>query len=746
MTHLPALIADLGLMLSIAAVTTLVFKKIDQPVVLGYILAGLLVGPHFDFLPTVYDEKNITTWSEIGVIFLLFSLGLEFSFKRVVHVGGTAGITALTTILFMLGAGALTGTLLGWSSMDSIFLGGILCISSTTIIVRALDELGLRTRGFANLVLGVLVIEDLVAILLLVLLSTVAVSQQFSGTELLLAMAKLGGFLIAVFVIGIYMIPTVLQRTRKLMNAETLLIVAIALCLGMVYLATRAGFSAALGAFIMGSLLAETVLAERIEHLVKPVKDLFGAIFFVSVGMMIDPLVLVEHWLPVVILSVVVMIGQPLSSTIGALIAGQPFKRSVQTGMSLSQIGEFSFIIATLGVTLGVTSPELYPIAVAVSAVTTFATPYMIRASSPVADTLHRMLPTRLSDAIDRYSRQAEQVQVTSDWRILLRAYLTNLSVFLVLCITIVIVAARLVRPLLDGGLFGIDGGLLTGMITILVLLPFIWAMSIRRIERAAYRHLWLSKRVLRGPLVVLEVVRVLAAIIILALVVNLFFAMEWAFTATLLFVVLAVVAFRSRLNSFYGRIENRFISNLYQREQQRKRTDLAPWDMHLAEVKVAQDSVAVGSSLMELQLREKHGVNIAMIERGDRTIPAPGRDDRLLPGDELLVIGTDAQLADLERSLNTRLAGGDGPTLDKEDMALEKYRILPRSPLIGQSIRDSGLREQATALVAGIERGDERLVNPEGMTVFEQGDLLWLVGSEDRIHRYMEDRKAARE
>ena len=746
MTHLPALIADLGLMLSIAAVTTLVFKRIKQPVVLGYILAGLLVGPYFDFFPTVHDEKNISTWSEIGVIFLLFSLGLEFSFKRVVHVGGSAGITALSTIFFMLGAGFLTGQLLGWSNMDSIFLGGILSISSTTIIVRALDEAGLRTQGFAALVLGVLVIEDLVAILLLVLLSTVAVSQQFSGPELLYAIAKLGGFLIVVFVIGIYLIPSALQRTRRLMNAETLLIVAIALCLSMVYLATRAGFSAALGAFIMGSLLAETVLAERIEHLVKPVKDLFGAIFFVSVGMMIDPMVLVEHWMPVLILSLVVVIGQPLSSMIGALVAGQPLKRSVQAGMSLSQIGEFSFIIATLGLSLGVTSPILYPIAVAVSAVTTFSTPYMIKASSRVANGLQRILPVRFTSAIERYSRQAEQVQVTSDWRTLLRAYLSTLAVFLVLCITIIIVAARVLVPVLKDGLFGVDGEFLAGIITLLVLLPFIWAMSIRRIKRAAYRHLWLNKRQLRGPLVVLEVVRVLTGVIVLALVVNLFFTMEWAFTATLVFVLLAVFAFRTRLNAFYGRIENRFITNLNQREQLRKRTDLAPWDMHLAEVGVNTDSMAIGRSLFDLRLREKHGVNIALIERGDRTIPAPGRDERLLPGDNLLVIGTDAQLVELEQSLADRIPTEDEVELHKEDMALEKYRIQPRSPLIGLTIRGSGLREEATALVAGIERGEERLVNPEGTTVFEQGDLLWLVGCKDRIHLFMEDRKATRE
>ena len=352
MTHLPPLIQDLGLLLSVAAVTTLVFKRIRQPVVLGYIVAGFLVGPHVKFVPTVTDEANIRTWSEIGVIFLLFGLGLEFSFKKLMQVGGAAAVTAITTVLFMLGAGYATGQLLGWSGMDSVFLGGILSISSTTIIVRAFDELGLKTRGFARLVIGALVIEDLVAILLLVLLSTVAVGRQFEGTALFLEMGKLVLYLALWFGGGIFLIPTFFERTRRLLNDETLLVVSVALCLAMAGLAVTAGFSAALGAFIMGSVLAETFLAERIEHLTKPVQDLFGAVFFVSVGMLIDPQVLRTEWAPVLLISVVTMLGQPLSSGAGALLAGQPLKRAVQAGMSLSQIGEFSFILANLAVAL----------------------------------------------------------------------------------------------------------------------------------------------------------------------------------------------------------------------------------------------------------------------------------------------------------------------------------------------------------------------------------------------------------
>ncbi|HNE80919.1 MAG TPA: cation:proton antiporter, partial [Flavobacteriales bacterium] len=477
MAHLPPLIADLGLILSVAAVTTIISKVVKQPVVLGYIVAGLLVGPHVNLVPSVMDEKNLVTWSEIGVIFLLFSLGLEFSFRKLMKVGGTAVVTTMVTVSFMMGAGFLTGRALGWAMMDSLFLGGILSMSSTTIIIRAFDELGLKTASFAKVVLGVLVVEDLVAILLLVLLSTVAVSREFSGGALLFEMGKLGFFLVLWFVVGIFLIPSFLKRTNKWMNDETLLIVSVALCLSMVYLAVAAGFSAPLGAFVMGSLLAETTKAERIEHLVKPVKDLFASIFFVSVGMMIDPHVLREHWLPVLVLCVVTLIGQPLSSMSGAVLAGQPLKTAVRAGMSLSQIGEFSFIIATLGLTLNVTSDLLYPVAVAVSAITTFTTPYMVKAGEPMHALIARLLPGRWLAGIAYYSDQSGQVRSISDWNKLLRAYLLNIALHTVIAVAIIALCARVVAPWTDGQGSFPGSGQLTGLITLVALGPSLWAI-----------------------------------------------------------------------------------------------------------------------------------------------------------------------------------------------------------------------------------------------------------------------------
>lgn len=746
MSHLPALIKDLGLILSVAAVTTLVFKRIRQPLVLGYIVAGFLVGPHVKFMPTVTDEVNIRTWSEIGVIFLLFGLGLEFSFKKLAQVGGAAAVTAITTVLFMLGAGYATGQLLGWSGMDSVFLGGILSISSTTIIVRAFDELGLKTRGFARLVIGALVIEDLVAILLLVLLSTLAVGRQFAGTALFLEMGKLALFLALWFGGGIFLIPTLFNRTRRLMNDETLLVVAVALCLAMASLAVAAGFSAALGAFIMGSVLAETVLAERIEHLTRPVKDLFGAIFFVSVGMLLDPGVLRDEWAPVLAISLVTLLGQPMSSGAGALLAGQPLKRAVQAGMSLSQIGEFSFIIATLGLTLGVTSPKLYPIAVAVSVLTTFITPYMIRGSEGVAAWLTRSLPPSWVAALDRYAQQTDQVRVTSDWRKLLQAYALNVSVLALLGVSVILIGERELLPWSTDRLGARSGALVAGSITLALLLPVVWAMTFRRIQRAAYRHLWLNRRALRGPLVMIEGVRIVAAVVLLSLLVNRFFGAGPGLLATVLLMIVAVVLFRRSMHAFYQRLEKHFLINYHQRGKRPDRPELAPWDLHLAEVEVPATSVAVGRTLEELALRERHGVNIALIERGDRTIQVPGREERLMPGDNLVLIGTDEQLAAAGAALSQSPEASGMPNPDRCEMKLVKYRVLPRSPLIGRTIRSSGIRTEGHALVTGLERDAQRIPNPDGAMVLQQDDLLWLAGDVDRLRSFMHNGMAVRE
>ncbi|KQR68207.1 cation:proton antiporter [Pedobacter sp. Leaf176] len=732
--HLPDLIADLGLILAAAGITTLIFKRIKQPLVLGYILAGLLVGSHLSFFPSVTDTKSINIWGEIGVIFLLFSLGLEFSFKKLVKVGGSASITAIVKVLLIILAGYLAAKALGWSDMDSLFLGGILSISSTMITIKAFEELGLKHKKFAGLVFGVLIVEDLVAILLLVLFSTLAVSQQSAGTEMLFSILKLAFFLVLWFLGGIFLVPSFLKATKKLMNDETMLVVSLALCLVMVLLADKVGFSPALGAFIMGSILAETTQAERIEHLTKSVKDLFAAVFFVSVGMLIDPAMLVKYAVPILVATFIIIFGKILFTILGALLSGQPLKTSVQSGMSLAQIGEFSFIIASLGLTLKVTSDFLYPIAVAAAAITTFTTPYLIKLSDPFYQFLKRKLPQKWLDGIERYSSSTEGITTLSDWKILLRSYIFNTIIHSVIIIAIIFLAYRYVQPFIAKNVVnGIQSTIISLIASFILMAPFLWALSIRRIQKNAYSHLWLNKKYTRGPLIAIEVFRIALGIFFVGFLMYEFFDTWIAAGIALALIILVMVIFSRKLQAFYNKLEKRFMLNLNAREN--LKPDILPWDTHLTEIKVSPESSVVGKTLAELMIREKYGVNIALIERGRNNIPTPGRDERLYPNDNLLLIGADDQLASVKALLEVDIPDTEQEkTFPDKEMTLQKVVVSTESPVYGLSIRNAGIREKAQALIVGIERGTSRILNPSSDFVFDNGDVIWIVGNNKKI------------
>lgn len=738
MNHLPHLIQDLGLILIVAGITTLLFKRLKQPVVLGYILAGLLVSPNFTLFPTISDIANVRVWADIGVIFLLFTLGLEFSFKKLMHVGGTSSITALIEVSAMLGIGFVLGKLLGWPTMDCIFLGGIMSIASTTIILRSFDEMGLKGRKFAELVFGVLIIEDLVAVVLMVLLSTIAVSRQFAGTEMLTSILALSFFLILWFIAGIFFIPSFLSRVQKHLNNETMLVLAIGMCLGMVMLSSQAGFSPALGAFVMGSILAETTQAERIEHIVQPVKDLFGAVFFVSVGMLIDPKVLVDYALPILVITITLIVAKILHVTIGALIAGQPLKRALHAGMSMGQIGEFSFIIATLGVTLNVTSSFLYPIAVAVSAVTTFSTPYMIKLAGPAYEYIDRILPLRWKKALDRYSTGAQSITAASDWRKVLQATLIVIILFSLIIVGILFLFTRYVWPWIDANIAsGIWGQIITASLCLAAMSPFLWALVLRKAAPEASAALWSNKRY-RAPLLFMRLVRAGISIVYISVFMLSFFPVVVAIAGAIVLVTFAAV-FSKRIHKFYIRLEDRFMFNFYHREMQEAKAslrELAPWDAHIARITFPAGAVCTGKTLEEMQIREQFGVNIAMVKRGDlHTIPAPGRYERLYPGDKMFVIGTDEQLEAFKKYIEPE-NGQSLAAQETREVVLKKLTLDENSPLLGQSIRDSGIREKTNGLIVGIERDGKRILNPESYTVFEEGDKVWVVGDAELIGR----------
>ncbi len=734
--HLYPLISDLGLILMTAAIALLLFKKIRQPLVLGYLVAGFLAGPHFVLFPTVKEVHSVEVWAEIGVIFLLFSLGLEFSFKKLMKVGGTSGITATVQIICMILLGYFAGRIMNWSQMDSIFLGAILSMSSTTIILRAFDELNVKGKKFAGIVFGALIVEDIVAILLMVLLSTIAVSQQFSGAELFSSVLKLVFFLIAWFVGGIFFIPTLLKKAKNLLNEETLLICSLALCLMMVILATMVGFSPALGAFIMGSIIAETTQAERIEHLIKPVKDLFGAVFFVSVGMLINPDTLVEYAVPVLIITLITIIGKTISTSLGALLSGQPLKQSVQAGMSLAQIGEFSFIIATLGMTLKVTSEFLYPIIVAVSAITTFTTPFMIKWSMPAYEKLEKVMPKKWKRSIEIYSANSQSLKTTNDWQQVIRATLTQIIINSVIIIAIILLSDLYIMPLLENFKFG---NALVALITLVIMAPFLWALSLQRIATKAMDNIK-NERKYRGPIILLILLRISLALFFIGFLLNNFFSPIVAFIS-LIVVIAAYIIFPKKLHKQYEKLQNHFLKNFNDREiavENKRRRDLTPWDGHMTNFVIAKESNIIGKTLLELKLREQMGINVAFIKRGEIILNVPSRNERLFPGDEIGIIGTDEQVQNFKNFLDQNEII-PANLLEDENIVLE-HIALKNEEFIGKSIRESEIREKTHGLVVGIERNGRRMLNPESHLVLEKDDILWIVGDKKRIIAFLKD------
>jgi CPA2 family monovalent cation:H+ antiporter-2 len=751
MGHLPGLIADLALILITGAITTILFKKIKQPLVLGYIIAGFIVGPHLSLTPSVADTENVKTWAEIGVIFLLFSLGLEFSFKKLKRVGGSASITAIIEILFITAAGYLLGKWMGWKTMDCIFLGGMLASSSTTIISKAFDELGLKTKQFAGVVIGVLIVEDLVVIMLMVLLSTVAVTTQIEGSEVIFNIAKLIFFLILWFIAGIYLIPTLLKLAKKFLDDENLLILSIGLCLGMVVLATQVGFSAELGAFIMGSLFAETTSAEKIEHLTKPVKDLFGAVFFVSVGMLIDPAIMLNYRWPIIWVTLLVLFGKLTSTTIGALISGQPLKQSVQVGMSMAQVGEFAFIVASLGLALKVTSDFLFPVAVGVSAITTFTTPYLIKFSPASYNFLLRILPSAWITTLNNYSSGTQKLQSESNMKKVMMRYIKIVVSDSIIVLAIFFVAVEYFMPFLQDY---VSNPFLCSVIVLCVSIgvasPFLWAMMAKRPNDIVYRELWLDRRYNRGPLFLLEISRIIVGLLIIGFLFDRLFSPSIAFMVVLPVIVVIVILFSKQTKKFYKRLEERFLRNLNAREsvennaridagfimdKLKAQTELGPWDAHMEDMEVNPNADYIGRSLSELGWREKYGISIAFIRRGERLIFAPGRDDRLLALDRVGIIGSDEQLQVFKPVFDS-VEKYDSELINIDDFAIHKIVVDEHNKLRGLTIRESGIRERTNGLVIGIERNKNRILNPGSDTLFEWGDIVWLAGDRKKIQK----------
>ena len=745
MAEIPNLIEDLALILVVAGIVTLVFKKLKQPLVLGYIVAGFLVSPHMPYIMSVVDKGDIHTWADIGVMFLLFSLGLDFSFKKILKMGMAPVIAALTIIFSMMTLGILVGHSFGWNRMDCIFLGGMLAMSSTTIIYKAFDDLGLRQQRFASLVMSVLILEDVLAIVMMVMLSAIASGNNPDGGEMLGSILKIGFFLVLWFVVGIFLIPLFFRKTRKLMNSETMVIVALGLCCLMAVLSTKVGFSSAFGAFVMGSIIAETVEADKIIKLVEPVKNLFGAIFFVSVGMLVEPKVLIDYAIPILVLVLTILLGQGIFGTAGFMLSGQSLKNAMRCGFSMAQIGEFAFIIASLGLSLGVIGKFLYPVVVAVSVITTFLTPYMIRFAEPCYNHIEKRLPKkwvrRMNHVGNAHQNSTEEENA---WKVLLRKMLINTAIYGILSTAVVTLMLTFVLPLCRNMLGHWPGNAVCGLLTVLMISPFLRSMVMKNVHSDEFRQLWTESLLNRLPLIFTMIVRVAIAAMFIFYIVNYLTRFKEALMITIAGVALVAMVLSRRLKHRSIKLERLFIKNLRSREiaeqvngERRPLFEgrLLDRDIHIGDFDIPEDSTWIGRTLKDLQFRNRFGVHVSSILRGSLRINIPNGRQIIFPGDRISVIGSDEQLKNFSQAIANELIPED-PEIEKREMKLRKFILSDGTPFIGKTLAESGIRDRYGCMVVGVEEGQENLTLVDPQRKFEKGDIIWLVGEEADLEK----------
>lgn len=748
-SEVPTLINDLALILIVASTVTLLFKKLKQPLVLGYIMAGFIVSPHMPYTMSVMDTVDIKTWADIGVMFLLFSLGLDFSFKKIIKMGITPVITTLTIIFAMMTLGIVVGHAFDWKRMDCIFLGGMLAMSSTTIIYKAFTDMGLRQQKFAQPVMSVLILEDILAIVMMVMLSAIASGNNPDGGEMIGSVVKIGFFLVLWFVVGIFAVPWFLRSTRKLVNNETLLIVSLGLCCLMAVVSTKVGFSSAFGAFVMGSILAETIEAAKIEKLVAPVKDLFGAVFFVSVGMLVDPKIIVEYAVPIGVLVLTILIGQSIFGTFGFLIGGQSLKSAMRCGFSMAQIGEFSFIIASLGLSLHVTGEFLYPVVVAVSVITTFLTPYMIRLSMPSYNVLERHLPKTWVRALNNITLSHPSSAPKSNWHSLIAQMARITLIYSILSVATIALMFTFflpfIRRMMPGMHWWANG--ICGVLTVMFIAPFLRAIVMKKNHSEEFRALWNDSRSNRMPLLVTILVRLIIASAFVFYICNFLTRFTNALMMTIAVAVVGIMILSRGLKKQSIKMERMFVQNLRSRDIEQQvlglkkplyEGHLLDRDIHISEIEIPENSTWAGLCLADLRLSNRFGIHVSSILRGHRRINIPGGDDIVFPGDKLQVIGSDSQLA----AAHAAVAGDiepDDPDIEKREMRLSQIVIDNHSPFVGKTLPETGLRSEFNCMVVGREEGKENLSMVGPAYKFRLGDILWIVGEDDALKRVQE-------
>ena len=751
MESLPALFFDLALILVTAGITTVIFKWLKQPVVLGYIIAGFLIGPNFEWFPVINDHTSVETWSEIGMVFMLFGIGLEFSFKKLKKVGGTVGITALTELVTMCVVGFFLGKLLGWSQMDCIFLGAMLSISSTTIIAKAFDDMKLHREKFSGNVIGELVVEDLEAVLLMVILSTLAVSKTFDGMQLVSSMLKLGFFLLIWFIGGIFLVPTVLRWARKFMSEETLTVFSVGLCFLMVVLANLAGFSSALGAFIMGSILAETIEAEMIHKVTTPIKNLFGAVFFVSVGMMVDPQILVDYWWQILVVTLVLLLFKPLSNVAGRLIAGLGMKQAIQGGFCFSQIGEFSFIIASLGLSYGVIDEFLYPIIVSVSIITTFLTPYAIKAAIP---TYHWVSNHMSEQWLNRFESRDSGIKVKSGEKVSMASFIgrqfKHIIIYIAIVIALIFICFWIGSGIMDY-VHGLWGAAISVAITMALVSPFLWAIGFRHTLVKTTHKLMEHSRFNKTMILSIFILRFIIVWFVATAVLRHFFNgvfwqhlgvgapyYRWINVAMALGYTLMLRVLSPAMN-FYKRIEDSFLDNLNKRQSSQVFAipEILQENCHLQKMTLSPDSPYSGQIIKETDFRDNYNVSVVSVERGKQLYELPKSDFQLFPFDRITFVGHEDHL----RLLLPRVELFDEQLIqehEESEVDLYKVQVRPESPYVGVALMDSGLAENFETMIIAIERDGQFILNPSARITFQPADLVWFVAQKEKAEILM--------
>ena len=747
MSELPSLIQDLALILVVAGVVTIIFKRLKQPLVLGYVVAGFLVSPKMPYIMSVVDIDNIHTWADIGVMFLLFSLGLDFSFKKILKMGSSPFIATCVVVFCMMALGMTVGHAFGWGRMDCIFLGGMLAMSSTTIIYKAFDDLGLRQQRFAGMVMSVLILEDMLAIVMMVMLSALASEATLSGEQMLESVLRIGFFLILWFVVGIFAIPWLLRSSRNLINNETLLIIALGLCCAMAVISTQVGFSSAFGAFVMGSILAETVEAEKIIKLVEPVKNLFGAVFFVSVGMLVDPQILVEYSVPIIALVLTILIGQSFFGSFGFLLSGQSLKSAMQCGFSMAQIGEFSFIIASLGLSLGVIGDFLYPVVVAVSVITTFLTPYMIRLSTPAYNNLERHLSKNIIRMLNDLALSHPSSAPQGNWRSLIMQLLRITVIYSILTVAVIALMLSFALVPLQQVLPTVWANVVCGLLTIAFISPFLRAMVMKKNHSEQFKQLWQENKMNRAPLFFTIVVRFVIAMGFVFYICNYLTHFTNALIMVIAIVLVTLMILSRQLKKRSIRMERLFMQNLHSRDIKaqvygHKRPlyegHLLDRDIHISDFDVPEDSSWAGMTLAELKLASRFGVNVSSILRGRQRINIPSGEARIFPGDKIQVIGSDDQLTAFSNALKTNLQPED-TDIEKREMKLRQLVVSEKGCFFGKTLSESGIRDVYGCMTVGMEKGEENLSPLTPDHKFQKEDTIWVVGEKDDLERLME-------